>query len=103
VRGGGNREGVGGREGGLVRHWHITGTRMTVQRVIMSLSAYAFGVSLWLTLPRCRLFGRSGPFWARHYLFYHNGRPLTLIYEVFSPNLDEWLGDSALPEDLYLP
>ncbi|HLO50998.1 MAG TPA: chorismate lyase [Kamptonema sp.] len=37
-------------------------------------------------------FGESGPFWGRHYLFWHYGRPLTLIYEVFSPYLTKYLG-----------
>ena len=37
-------------------------------------------------------FGRDGPFWARHYLFWHDGRPLTLIQEVFSPALEAYLG-----------
>ena len=37
-------------------------------------------------------FGQKGPFWGRHYLFWHHGRPLTLIYEVFSPYLCKYLG-----------
>ena len=37
-----------------------------------------------------------GPFWGRHYLFWHHGRPLTLIYEVFSPYLTKYLGSSKL-------
>ncbi|MEM7770362.1 MAG: chorismate lyase [Cyanobacteria bacterium P01_A01_bin.37] len=37
-------------------------------------------------------FGESGPFWGRHYLFWHDGQPLTLIYEVFSPYLERYLG-----------
>lgn len=37
-------------------------------------------------------FGESGPFWGRHYLFWHYGKPLTLIYEVFSPYLKKYLG-----------
>jgi len=36
--------------------------------------------------------GERGPFWGRHYLFWHNGQPLTLIYEVFSPYLSRYLG-----------
>ncbi|CAI5507039.1 unnamed protein product [Closterium sp. Naga37s-1] len=42
-----------------------------------------------------RIFGVPGPFWARHYFFYSHGRPLTLIYEAFSPRLDAVLGDSS--------
>jgi chorismate lyase len=38
-------------------------------------------------------FGEKGPFWGRHYLFWHDRKPLTLIYEVFSPYLCKYLGD----------
>ncbi len=37
-------------------------------------------------------FGEKGSFWGRHYLFWHRGKPLTLIYEVFSPYLSKYLG-----------
>lgn len=37
-------------------------------------------------------FQEKGPFWGRHYLFWHDGQPLTLIYEVFSPYLRKYLG-----------
>ncbi|MFB2969522.1 chorismate lyase [Aerosakkonema sp. BLCC-F183] len=37
-------------------------------------------------------FGYEGPFWGRHYLFWHHRQPLTLIYEVFSPYLTKYLG-----------
>ena len=37
-------------------------------------------------------FGQKGPFWGRHYLFWQHGKPLTLIYEVFSPYLPKYLG-----------
>ena len=37
--------------------------------------------------------------WGRHYLFHRGGRPLTAIYEVFSPRLGEWLGASAQEEE----
>ena len=39
-------------------------------------------------------FGEAGPFWGRHYLFWHRGQPITLIYEVFSPYLKRYLGES---------
>eukprot|EP00854_Cymbomonas_tetramitiformis_P005123 gene5123-6232_t len=39
-------------------------------------------------------FDSEGPFWARHYIFWHEGRPLTVIYEVFSNALEEYLGAS---------
>ena len=38
-------------------------------------------------------FQETGPFWGRHYLFWHDRKPLTLIYEVFSPYLSRYLGD----------
>jgi len=38
------------------------------------------------------VFGEAGPFWGRHYVFWLGGQPLTVIYEVFSPALDEYLG-----------
>ena len=37
-------------------------------------------------------FGQPGPFWGRQYLFWHNGKPLTVIHEVFSPALEQFLG-----------
>ena len=37
-------------------------------------------------------FGYLGPFWSRHYRFFRQGRELTVIREVFSPALEEWLG-----------
>ncbi len=39
--------------------------------------------------------GEPGPFWGRHYLFWHHGQPLTLIYEVFSPYLSRYLGPTS--------
>mgnify|MGYP002781219921 CR=1 FL=1 len=41
-------------------------------------------------------FGHPGPFWGRHYLFWHHGQPLTMIYEVFSPYLEKYLGATRL-------
>jgi chorismate lyase len=40
-------------------------------------------------------FGCPGPFWGRYYLFWHDGKPLTLIYEVFSTCLEAYLGTSC--------
>lgn len=37
-------------------------------------------------------FSQQGPFWSRHYRFFRQGRPLTVIREVFSPVLEQWLG-----------
>ncbi len=39
-----------------------------------------------------RGFGEKGPFWGRFYYFYFQKRPLTLIFEVFSPYLSHYLG-----------
>ncbi|MCW6035513.1 chorismate lyase [Spirulina subsalsa FACHB-351] len=44
--------------------------------------------------PLEEAFEEKGPFWGRHYLFWHSGQPLTLIYEVFSPYLRKYLGKS---------
>lgn len=41
-------------------------------------------------------FGQPGPFWGRHYLFWHHGKPLTLIYEVFSPYITKYLGPTKM-------
>lgn len=43
-------------------------------------------------------FGYPGPFWGRHYLFWHHGQPLTVIYEVFSPYLEKYLGPTRIEE-----
>lgn len=45
-----------------------------------------------------RAFGETGPFWGRHYLFWHQGRPITVIYEVFSPYLKKYLGEAKTPD-----
>jgi chorismate--pyruvate lyase len=42
-------------------------------------------------------FGCPGPFWSRHYRFFRQGRELTVIREVFSPALAEWLGPPTRP------
>ena len=43
-------------------------------------------------------FGASGPFWSRHYRFFRQGKELTVIREVFSPALAEWLGPTPSGE-----
>ncbi|MGV2830914.1 chorismate lyase [Myxosarcina sp. GI1(2024)] len=40
-------------------------------------------------------FGEPEAFWGRHYLFWHDRQPLTLIYEVFSPYLRKYLGEMS--------
>ncbi|WP_107667521.1 chorismate lyase [Cyanothece sp. BG0011] len=46
-------------------------------------------------------FQEKGPFWGRHYLFWHDRKPLTLIYEVFSPYLSKYLGPISLQKQQY--
>ncbi len=41
------------------------------------------------------LLGCAGPFWGRQYIFWHKQRPLTLIYEVFSTELEAYLGPAG--------
>lgn len=41
------------------------------------------------------MFGTQGPMWGREYVFWHDGKPLTVIHEVFSPALDDYLGSSG--------
>jgi chorismate lyase len=43
-------------------------------------------------------FGYPGPFWGRHYVFWHHGQPLTVIYEVFSPYLEKYLGSTRIAD-----
>lgn len=49
------------------------------------------GVYLGISKRLEHLFGYPEPFWARYYLLWWNQQPLTLIYEVFSPRLGEYL------------
>ncbi len=39
-------------------------------------------------------FQNTGPFWSRHYRFFRQEQQLTVIREVFSPELEKWLGPS---------
>jgi len=50
-----------------------------------------------------REFQEPGPFWGRHYTFYHQDKPLTVIYEVFSPALERYLGPSCTLEPCTAP
>ncbi len=34
----------------------------------------------------------QGPFWSRHYRFFRKEKELTVIREVFNPELEQWLG-----------
>lgn len=54
--------------------------------------ACRLGTVITANITVCRKFQASGPFWGRHYVFWHNGKPLTLIYEVFNTALESYLG-----------
>ena len=41
-------------------------------------------------------FQAEGPYWGRHYLLWHGGEPITMIYEIYSPNLKKYLGEEHL-------
>ena len=43
-------------------------------------------------------FQQEGPFWSRHYRFFRQERELTVIREVFSPTLEDWLGPTPRKE-----
>ena len=50
------------------------------------------GIHYGQSTPLALAFDQPGPFWGRYYLFWHDGKPLTLVYEVFSPYLTKYLG-----------
>tara|TARA_Y100001968_G_scaffold275985_1_gene270037 strand:+ start:12657 stop:13259 length:603 start_codon:yes stop_codon:yes gene_type:complete len=37
-------------------------------------------------------FNQKGPFWSRYYRFFRQKKELTIIREVFNPELEKWLG-----------
>lgn len=41
-------------------------------------------------------FRAKEPFWGRHYLLWHGGMPLTLIYEIYNPAIAKYLGPDHL-------
>ena len=43
-------------------------------------------------------FEEEGPFWSRHYRFFRQERELTVIREVFNPQLEKWLGPTPRNE-----
>jgi chorismate-pyruvate lyase len=43
-------------------------------------------------------FSYRGPYWSRHYRFFRQGKALTVIREVFSPQLETWLGPTLRQE-----
>jgi len=34
--------------------------------------------------------------WGRHYLLWHGGEPITMLYEIYSPAIGKYLGSSSL-------
>ena len=52
-------------------------------------------VQLGFSVELQEAFGCDGPLWARTYVFWHDSKPLTIIYEVFSNKLDRYLGPSS--------
>mmetsp|Transcript_968 Transcript_968/g.2909 ORF Transcript_968/g.2909 Transcript_968/m.2909 type:complete len:245 (+) Transcript_968:106-840(+) len=52
-------------------------------------------VQLGYSAPLEAAFGCQGPLWGRTYVFWHDSKPLTIIYEVFSNKLDRFLGPSS--------
>ncbi len=65
----------------------LTQSRMELYRDIQ-------GVHYGESAELASAFERPGPFWGRKYLFWHQGKPITLIYEVFSPYLEKYLGQT---------
>ncbi len=43
-------------------------------------------------------FNHIGPFWSRHYRFFREKKELTVIREVFNPELEIWLGPTPRNE-----
>ena len=43
-------------------------------------------------------FEEEGPFWSRHYRFFRQEKELTVIREVFNPQLQAWLGPTPRTE-----
>ena len=38
----------------------------------------------------------ASTYWGRHYLLWHGGAPITMIYEIYSPKISKYLGSSSL-------
>ena len=68
--------------------WESLASRRT--ELYRDIQSIYYGYSESLDLE----FNQVGPFWGRHYLFWHHGKPLTVIYEIFSPYLTKYLGST---------
>ena len=69
----------------------LSASRCELYREIVSVHAGAAPAALGTALgapPGSRL-------WGRHYLFWRGGVPLTAIYEVFSPSLEQYVGTAC--------
>eukprot|EP00038_Savillea_parva_P007701 m.171960 g.171960 ORF g.171960 m.171960 type:complete len:311 (-) comp13451_c0_seq1:176-1108(-) len=69
--------------------WHsLTANRAELYREVDGLAV--------VSAPHLEArFDCPGPYWSRHYRFFRGGKPLTVIREVFSPRLEDWLGTSC--------
>ena len=72
--------------------WKLSDPLNDANLALIAVSNLTLVTNTCMQLFPCRKFGSKGPFWGRSYLFWHGGRPLTLIYEVFSSGLGEFLG-----------
>ncbi|CAN1208698.1 chorismate lyase [Tumidithrix helvetica PCC 7403] len=54
------------------------------------------GISKGASPGLVKTFGQPETYWGRHYLLWHGGKPLTLIYEIYAPAIAKYLGPSSL-------
>lgn len=76
---------------------HPEGLEGSVTRCRPHAARYRLPGLLTLALPPAGLtdlFGSQGPYWARCYTFWNGGKPLTVIYEAFAPEI---VGDGNRP------
>jgi hypothetical protein len=70
----------------------------TIPPLVSQTLSFSFSLSFFLLFQLTEVsFDQTGPFWGRNYLFWHQGKPLTAIYEVFSPVLAKFLGPAIPP------
>ena len=48
------------------------------------------GIFLGYSLELELIFASTGPFWGRYYTLFHKGQPVSIIYEIFSPILENF-------------
>lgn len=71
---------------------------LSLSKLRMELFRDIQGAYLGESAELAAAFGQTGPFWGRHYLFWHDGQPLAMIFEVFSPYLMRYLGPMSCTE-----